>query len=156
MLGLPQHRPDLTSVESIKAVYRTTVALHTGSWLDIEANEFCRQPGTICYTKDEFRQTAHGHDSHSEPLYTLPAVESQDHLQRVLWTRVSDTRNRPLNRNPSRRGDAANRRTEYIQDLSAARRRCPTRIIEKGPRSDDTHARHADGEAECCHRFEEC
>jgi hypothetical protein len=95
MLGLPQHRPDLTSTESIKEVYRTAVAQHTAAWLDIEANSFWRQPGTICYTKDEFRRTAHGRESWNEALYSLSA-ESDIDLPPTPWPTIPDIRNRPL------------------------------------------------------------
>lgn len=92
----PQHRPDLTDPEEIKAVYRTAVAQHTASWLDIEANAFWRQPGTICYTQDEFRNdTAHGRASWDEPLYTLDRVDKNP-LPPVPWPAISDPRNRPL------------------------------------------------------------
>ncbi|KAJ5109645.1 hypothetical protein N7532_002290 [Penicillium argentinense] len=52
MLSLPQHRPDLTTANSIKEIYRTAVAEHTAARLDTEANDFWRQPGTICYTQE--------------------------------------------------------------------------------------------------------
>lgn len=97
MLGLPQHRPDLTDPDEIKDIYRNAVAQHTASWLDIEANDFWRQPGTICYTQDEFRNaTAHGRASWNEPLYTLDRVENTSSLPPVPWSSLSDPKNRPL------------------------------------------------------------
>lgn len=78
MLGLPQHRHDLTAQDTaaIKKIYADAVAQHDARWLDLEANEFYRQAGTICYTADEFRQTAHGKASVDTPLWQIYNVNA--------------------------------------------------------------------------------
>lgn len=97
MLGLPQHRPDLSDAAAVKDVYRQAVGQHTAAWLDVEANEFWRQPGTICYTKDEFRNhTAHGRVSWDEPLYSIDAVTDVLTLPAVPWPTMTNALNRPL------------------------------------------------------------
>jgi hypothetical protein len=52
MLDLPQHRLDLTAADAVKIkdLYAEAVAKHDAEWLDMEANEFWRQAGTICLT----------------------------------------------------------------------------------------------------------
>ncbi|KAF2181175.1 CAIB/BAIF family enzyme [Zopfia rhizophila CBS 207.26] len=96
MLQLPQHRHDLTSADSakIKEIYADEVAKHDAEWLDIDANEFWRQAGTICLTHEEFLQTPHGQVSKDEPLYTIDIVHHA--LPPVRWPSTEDIRHRPL------------------------------------------------------------
>ena len=96
MLDLPQYRDDLTvnDKEKIKDIYRKAVGEKTAEWLDIEANEFWRQPGTICYTEEEFRATPHGKASWDEPLYEIH--NAQKSLPPVPWPKSQDSKNRPL------------------------------------------------------------
>ncbi|KAJ5180903.1 hypothetical protein N7492_004113 [Penicillium capsulatum] len=97
MLNLPQHRPDMNDAGAIKDIYQRAVGQHTAAWLDIEANEFWRQPGTICYTKDDFRNhTAHGRLSWDEPLYTIDTTADAIALPAVPWPITTNAQNRPL------------------------------------------------------------
>jgi hypothetical protein len=77
MLGLPQHRPDLSTRadrEAIKDIYREAVGKRDGIPLEIEANERWRQPGVLCLKVDEFSNTPHGKLSIKEPLYSINSV----------------------------------------------------------------------------------
>ncbi|OCK77889.1 CAIB/BAIF family enzyme [Lepidopterella palustris CBS 459.81] len=98
MLEMPQHRLELTGTDAakIKSLYAEGVGRRTAEWLDLEANEFWRQAGTICYTQEEFMKTPHGQASIGQPLYSVDAVHTS--LSPVAWapTCPQDTRNRPL------------------------------------------------------------
>lgn len=97
MLGLPQHRPDLEfplDLAKIKTIYREAVGSRHSSALDIEANEHWRQPGVICYTPEEYAQTAHGKASIEEELYDLQRIH--DNIAPVPWPPSLDEDRRPL------------------------------------------------------------
>ena len=96
MLDLPQTRPDLTAkdIATIKGIYAEAVGQHDGRWLDLEANEFWRQAGTICYTPEEFRQTEHGKASADSPLYEIYNV--QENMPPTGWPAVQAHNKKPL------------------------------------------------------------
>jgi len=97
MLKMPQHRHDLTAADAaeIKGLYKAEVAKYDSAWLDLEANEFWRQAGTICYTPEEFKQTPHGKVSFNSPLYEIHNTQGQ--LPALGWPSAGDgNKNRPL------------------------------------------------------------
>ncbi|KAK5044467.1 hypothetical protein LTR84_010748 [Exophiala bonariae] len=96
MLGLPQTRPDLSAKDAviIKEIYAKAIAQHDSRWLDLEANEFWRQAGTICYTAEEFRQTPHGNASANSPLYEIYNV--QEDLPATAWPPAQAHKKKPL------------------------------------------------------------
>lgn len=76
MLGMPQHRLDLTRNDrpAIKALYQEAVGSRDGIPLEIEANERWMQPGVLCLKVDEFANTPHGKLSIKDPLYFINSV----------------------------------------------------------------------------------
>lgn len=96
MLGLPQHRPDLSAREdreAIKDIYRAAICARDGIPLEIEVNERWRQPGVLCLKVDEFANTSHGKLSIKDPLYFIHAVNES--LPPVPWP-VARKNRRPL------------------------------------------------------------
>ncbi|KAH7127334.1 CAIB/BAIF family enzyme [Dactylonectria macrodidyma] len=97
MLGLTQHRPDLSSPDSgieIKKIYSKAVSQHNSKWLDLEVNEHWRQAGTICYTEDEFLATPQGVAMKDEPLYSVE--KRSPRIPSTPWPSQLDSRRRPL------------------------------------------------------------
>lgn len=82
MMKLPLHRTDITDEMEIIQEYCKAVSQHNSEWLDIEANEHCRQAGTICLTPDEFHSSEQGKAIANDAIYsteqfdidTLPPV----------------------------------------------------------------------------------
>lgn len=96
MLGLAEHRLDLQGVEhaeTIKDIYRNTVATKDSISLESEANERWLQPGAICRTIEEYAATPHGKLNIEEPLYTIS--KCQDELVPTPWPQ-SQTTGQPL------------------------------------------------------------
>jgi hypothetical protein len=96
MLGLSQHQDDLTAKDTaaIKKIYVDAVAQHDADWLNLEADEFWRQAGATCYTKEEFRNTAHGKALANSPLYKIHQVN--DSLPAPSWARTPTNERKPL------------------------------------------------------------
>lgn len=94
MLGLPLSQPDLDFDQSVK-IYNDEVSKHDSRWLDVTANERYRQAGTICYTPEEFLETAQGKAIKDEPIYST--TKEHEGLPAVSWPEVSDkSSKRPL------------------------------------------------------------
>ncbi|KAI0967331.1 CAIB/BAIF family enzyme [Xylaria arbuscula] len=90
MLGLPPTAPlDVEDGDEMEVINLLTerVARFDARWLDIEANEYWRQAGTICLTHEEYRASEQGKAVADEPLYTLEEFPS-DSLPPVPWPAV--------------------------------------------------------------------
>jgi hypothetical protein len=82
MIGLPQHRLGI-DVEGAVGEISSAVQKFDSDWLEIMANEHCRQAGSICLTPQEFLETEQGKAMKDEPLYKLEATEHS--LPIVEW-----------------------------------------------------------------------
>ncbi|EEU33820.1 uncharacterized protein NECHADRAFT_55996 [Fusarium vanettenii 77-13-4] len=70
MMKLPLHRTDITDEMEIIQEYCKAVSQHNSEWLDIEANEHCRQAGTVCLTPDEFHSSEQGKAIANDAIYS--------------------------------------------------------------------------------------
>ncbi|KAI1806118.1 CoA-transferase family III [Daldinia bambusicola] len=94
MLGLPTHRDVADEMEAIKGL-SDRVRQFDADWLDIEANEYWRQAGGICFTPEEYRETEQGKAIADDGLYILEEFPDK-RLPPVPWPRVETETYRPL------------------------------------------------------------
>ncbi|KAI1482980.1 CoA-transferase family III [Daldinia eschscholtzii] len=94
MLGLPTHRDVEDEMEAIKGLSER-VQRFDADWLDIEANEYWRQAGGICFTPEEYRETEQGRAIADDGLYILEEFPDK-RLPPVPWPNVNTKTYRPL------------------------------------------------------------
>ncbi|KAI0813437.1 CAIB/BAIF family enzyme [Xylaria sp. FL0064] len=95
MLGLPER--DEGVVDEMEAIRRIEEAVRglDAEWLDVEANEYWRQAGSICLTQEEYAASEQGRAVADEPLYTVEEFPSEK-LPPVPWPEVRTKTFRPL------------------------------------------------------------
>jgi len=69
-LGLPSDMPSISTADDAIQLVRAAASKHTASELQALADEH-RQAGTICYTPDEYRNSAHGLANAHAGLFTI-------------------------------------------------------------------------------------
>ncbi|KAI0880713.1 CoA-transferase family III [Annulohypoxylon maeteangense] len=94
MLGLPTHKDVADEMEAVKGLSEG-VQQFDAEWLDIEANEYWRQAGGICFTPEEYRKTEQGKAIADDALYLLEEFHGEN-LPPVPWPRVDTKTYRPL------------------------------------------------------------
>ncbi|OTB10293.1 hypothetical protein K445DRAFT_371200 [Daldinia sp. EC12] len=94
MLGLPTHRDVEDEMDAIKGLSER-VQQFDADWLDIEANEYWRQAGGICFTPEEYRETEQGRAIADDGLYILEEFPDK-RLPPVPWPNVNTKTYRPL------------------------------------------------------------
>ncbi|KAI0376923.1 CoA-transferase family III [Hypomontagnella monticulosa] len=94
MLGLPPHKDVADEMEAIHGLTEA-VRQFDADWLDIEANEYWRQAGGICFTPEEYRETEQGKAISGDGLYLLEEFPSE-RLPPVPWPNVDTKTYRPL------------------------------------------------------------
>ncbi|KAI1641746.1 CoA-transferase family III [Daldinia loculata] len=94
MLGLPAHKDVADEMEAIKGLSER-VKKFDADWLDIEANEYWRQAGGICFTPEEYRETEQGKAIADDGLYILEEYPDEK-LPPVPWPKVDTKTYRPL------------------------------------------------------------
>lgn len=71
MVGLPEERHELTSVDDVIREYCGVISQLDSEWLDTEANLHWRQAGTICLTPEEFRASEQGKAIANDAIFSL-------------------------------------------------------------------------------------
>lgn len=94
MLGLPLHKDVADEMEAINGLTEA-VRQFDAEWLDIEANEYWRQAGGICFTPEEYRETEQGKAISGDGLYLLEEFHSEK-LPPIPWPQVDTRTYRPL------------------------------------------------------------
>jgi hypothetical protein len=95
MLGLHDGDFDPKDEEKIIQKYSDRVSEFDSDWLDLEANEHYRQPGTICLKPEEYLESEQGRAVGRDPLFLL---QEQAHTSLPLcpWPQVTSKSYRPL------------------------------------------------------------
>ncbi|KAI1204460.1 CoA-transferase family III [Annulohypoxylon truncatum] len=94
MLGLPTQRDVADEMEAIEGLSEG-VRQFDAEWLDVEANEYWRQAGGICFTPEEYRETEQGKAVADDALYLLEEFHDE-RLPPVPWPQIDTKTYSPL------------------------------------------------------------